>query len=314
MPNVFITGATGFIGQKLCEEMLTRCWKIKACVRKGSGKLLPAGIESMSIDSIETCPFKKEDFSEIDTVIHLAARVHILKESENDSLAAFRKLNVHATECLARTAAAAGVKRFIFMSSVKVNGEGSAEIYREDDPPDPKDAYGISKKEAEDVLRRIGRETGLEIVILRSPLVFGPGVKANFRQLMKIACLPLPLKNVDNQRSMIYLGNLVDAVLTCVTHPGAAGQTFLISDGHDISTPDLVRKLAEAMGRRAHLFSLPGGVLNILGKIAGKSDAIEKLTGSLRVDSSKIREVLGWKPPFTTEEGIAETAGKGKAC
>jgi len=206
-------------------------------------------------------------------------------------------------------AAKAGVKRFIFISSVKVNGEGSQVSYTENDTPAPQDAYGVSKREAEDLLVRIAVETGLQVVILRCPLVYGPGVKANFKNLIKLANsgLPLPFKGINNRRSFLYIGNLVDAINTCITHPLAVGETFLVSDGQDVSTPDLIKMIVSAMNKKAVLFSLHPNILKVLCKIAGKSEELEKLTGSLLVDSSKIRNLLGWRPPFTLEEGIRET-------
>ncbi|MBU1366771.1 MAG: NAD-dependent epimerase/dehydratase family protein, partial [Candidatus Omnitrophica bacterium] len=177
------------------------------------------------------------------------------------------------------------------------------------DIPAPQDAYGISKREAEDSLACIAAETGLQTVILRLPLVYGAGVKANFKNLIKIAGagLPLPFKGINNRRSFLYIGNLVDAIFTCIAHPQAAGETFLVSDGQDVSTPDLIKMIASAMNKKAVLFSLPHGILKALCKIAGKGEEVEKLTGSLLVDSSKIRNLLGWNPPFTMEEGVKET-------
>ena len=257
----------------------------------------------------------------VDTVVHLAGRAHVMDSrwslpcawipafagmtrvagmtrGGNDELLTFRKVNVYGTERLARMAVKAGVKRFIFISSVKAEGN---------------DAYGVSKREAEDSLACIAKETGLEIVILRLPLVYGPGVKANFRNLIKLASsgLPLPFKGINNRRSFIYLGNLVDAILTCISHPLAAGETFMVSDGQDVSTPDLIKMIAGAMNKKAVLFSLHPVILKALCRIVGKSAELEKLTGSLLVDSSKIRDLLGWKAPWTLEEGIRETVNKG---
>jgi nucleoside-diphosphate-sugar epimerase len=245
----------------------------------------------------------------IDVVIHLAARVHAVHETTADFLDAFRQVNVFGTQHLARMAAKAGVQRFIFISSVKVNGEGSSVPYSEKDIPRPEDAYGISKREAEEALTGIAAQTGLQTVILRLPLVYGPGVKANFRDLIRIvsAGLPLPFQSIRNQRSLVYLGNVVDAIATCVVHPLAANETFLVSDGEDISTPKLLEMIAIAMNKKVVLFSLPHGLLKVLCGLVGKGQELEKLTGTLVVDSSKIRRLLGWKPPFSMREGIAET-------
>jgi len=245
----------------------------------------------------------------LDTVVHLASRVHILNDSAVDPVKAFREVNVLGTERLARMSAKAGIRRFIFISSVKVNGEGSLRSYTEKDIPEPQDTYGISKREAEDSLACIAAETGLQTVILRLPLVYGPGVKANFRNLIKIVAsgFPLPFKGIDNRRSFLYLGNLMDAIITCIAHPSAAGKTFMLSDGQDVSTPDLIKMIARSMNKKVILFSLHPGILKALCKISGKTEDLEKLKESLFVDSSMIRDLLNWKPPFTLEEGIRGT-------
>ena len=242
---------------------------------------------------------------DVDFVVHLAGRAHVMNEQESDPASVYYRVNVSGTKRLAEQAAEAGVKRFIFISSVKVNGEGSHLPYTEKDVPKPQDAYGISKREAEQILASVAAETGLQVVILRLPLVYGAGVKANFKNLIKIAGagLPLPFKGINNRRSFLYIGNLVDAIFTCIVHPQAAGETFLVSDGQDVSTPDLIKMIASAMNKKAVLFSLHPGILKALCKIVGKNEELEKLTGSLLVDSSKIRNLLGWKPPFTLGEG-----------
>jgi len=244
-----------------------------------------------------------------DAVVHLAARVHLMHDTAQDPLALYRATNTEATLNLARQAARAGVKRFVFVSSIKVNGEGRDTPYRETDVAAPEDAYAISKWEAEQGLQRIAQETGLEIVILRPPLVYGPGVKANFLRLMQTVQRgwPLPLGAIRNRRSLLYLGNFVDAIRLCVEHPAAAGQTFLLDDGEPVSTPELIRALARAMGRPARLLAVPVGVLEWSGALLGRRAAVARLTGSLCVDSSAIRSRLGWVPPFTMEAGLAAT-------
>jgi len=307
--KVLVTGANGFIGQALCKFFCTSGFGLLAAVRQKDNRLL-ADYEVVEVGDIGPQTDWQKALTGMDTVVHLAGREHILKEHSSNFLMEFRKINVLGTERLARMAAKAGVKRFIFISSVKVNGEGALRSYTEKDIPEPQDAYGISKREAEDSLARIAGETGLKTVFLRPPLVYGPGVKANFKNLMKIAGagLPLPFKGINNRRSFLYLGNLVDAIIICISHPLAAGETFLVSDGQDVSTPNLIKMIALAMDKKAVLFSLHPGILKALCKIAGKGKEMEKLTGSLLIDSSKIRNLLGWKPPFTLEEGIKETA------
>ena len=196
------------------------------------------------------------------------------------------------------------------MSTVKVNGEGRGVPYCEDDIPEPSDPYGISKWEAEKIIKSIADETGMEAVIIRAPMVYGPEVKANFLKLLKAVDrgIPMPVAGVKNKRSMIYLGNLVDSIIACINHPGAAGQTYLVSDGEDVSTPELIRQIAEALGKPARLFYMPMFMLRLAGIITGKSKEIERLTGSLTVDSSKIRKELGWSPPFTLAQGLNQTA------
>jgi UDP-glucose 4-epimerase len=244
-----------------------------------------------------------------DSVVHLAARVHMMRESAQGPLVLYREINTVATLNLARQAAHAGVKRFVFISTIKVNGEGRDTAYRETDAPAPEDAYAISKWEAEQGLRRIEQETGMEVVILRPPLVYGSGVKANFLRLMQLIQngWPLPLGAIRNRRSLLFLGNFVDAIRLCVEHPDAAGQTFLLDDGESVSTPDLIRALARAMGRPARLPAVPVGVLELAGALLGKREAVARLEGSLYVDSSLIRSRLGWTPPFTMEAGLAAT-------
>ena len=311
MSTILITGVNGFVGRALCKVMLAKGWQVRGTIRsaKDMASLL-SGVEAVEIQSIGTDTDWASALTGVDTIVHLAARVHVMRDTSTDSLAAFHEVNVKGTERLARTAAASGVKRFIFLSSIKVSGEGRKPPYTEHDSPAPQDFYGVSKWEAEQVLQKIAAETGLEVVILRPPLVYGPGVKANFLSLFKIVDrgIPLPLDRINNRRSFIYLENLVDAIVTCVNHPKAAGQTYLASDGEDVSTPELIRRVADALGRPARLFPVPPSLMRLAGKLFGKSEAVDRLLGSLVVDSSKIRRELGWKPPYTMEQGLKETA------
>jgi nucleoside-diphosphate-sugar epimerase len=291
--KILVTGANGFIGRSLCATLKEKGYFVRGAVRNNM-RDVPGVDEYAQVGDIDGSTAWRQALGGIDVVVHLAGRAHVLKDSAANPIESFRKVNVLGTERLARSCVEAGVKRFIFISSVKADGD---------------DAYGVSKREAENSLACIAKETGLEVVILRLPLVYGPGVKANFKNLIKLAIsgLPLPFKGINNRRSFLYLGNLVDAISVCIIHPLAAGETFLVSDGQDVSTPELIRMVAGAMGKRVVLFHLHFGILKTLCRIVGKAGELEKLTGSLVVDSSKIRNLLGWKPPFTLEEGIRET-------
>jgi UDP-glucose 4-epimerase len=242
-------------------------------------------------------------------VVHLAARAHITQETSSDAYAAFRAVNTAGTLNLARKAAAAGVRRFVFLSSVKVNGEGSPQAYRETDTPAPEDAYAVSKWEAEQGLWEISAETGMQIVILRIPLVYGPGVSANFLQLLQTVNKgwPLPLGGIANRRSLLYVGNLVDAMLVALEHPDAANKLYLLSDGQDVSTSQLVVLIAKALNKPPRLFAVPQGLLRMVASLMGKTNAVDRLFGSLILDSSKFRKELSWVPPFSMQQGLAET-------
>ncbi|MCB2149554.1 MAG: NAD-dependent epimerase/dehydratase family protein, partial [Deltaproteobacteria bacterium] len=243
-------------------------------------------------------------------VVHLAARVHQMAEDATDPLYAYRQVNVEGTRNLAESAARAGVKRFVYLSSVKVNGEENAKAYTETHEPSPTDAYGISKMKGESALKTICEKSGMEFVIIRPPLVYGPEVKANFLALMRLVdCrIPLPLASVTNRRSFIYLGNLIDCIYNCMTHPAAAGQTYLVSDDKDVSTPGLIRLIATSLKKPVCLFPFPQAFLSIIGRLLGKENAIKRLLGSLTVDISKIKRELNWTPPFTIESGLLDTA------
>lgn len=248
--------------------------------------------------------------SSVDCVIHAAARVHVMHDTEEDPLAAFRDLNVTGTMNLARQAADAGVKRFVFISSIKVNGEltSSGRPFTETDVPNPQDAYAQSKHEAEQGLRQLSAETRMEVVIIRPPLVYGPSVKANFGALKRAVQLgwPLPLGAVNNQRSLVALDNLVDFIVTCIIHPKAANQTFLVSDGQDLSTTELVRGMAQAAGVPARLLPVPVWALQAGASLLGKYDSVQRLCGNLQVDIFKARSLLGWLPPVSVEKGLRQ--------
>ena len=299
--RVLVTGARGFIGTSLYSAL-----------QRSEFSVVPAPRLPCPADQI----LPIATVSSLHAVIHLAARVHVMRDTVADPLAAFREVNVDTTLRLAAQAAAAGVRRFVFVSSVKVNGEATTagHAFTERDAPAPQDAYALSKWEAEQGLRQIAVSSGMEVVIIRPPLVYGPGVKANFAALMRAVQhgVPLPLGAVHNLRSLVGLDNLVDFIITCARHPAAANQTFLVSDGADISTPDLVRAMARAAGRPARLLSVPVGVLASLASLVGKRAAVDRLCSSLQLDISKSHELLQWAPPVTLEEGLRRAFAVGK--
>lgn len=311
MTSILVTGANGFVGRALCEHLMQQGYVVRGAVRR-SEIILDSKISRVTVGEINSQTEWSAALAGVDLVIHLAARVHVMKETSIEPLDAFRHTNVQGTENLARSAAAHGAKRLVFVSSIKVNGEETigGRSYTELDVSSPKDPYGVSKWEAEQALHRVAKETGMEVVIVRPPLVYGAGVKGNFAQMLKVVAkgIPMPLASVSNLRSLVYIGNFVDAMLTCATHPAAAGQTYLVSDGEDISTPDLLRQLGAAMGHPACLLPCPPVLLKMAGRLLGKSDQVERLLDSLQVDSSKIRRELGWQPPYALQQGLQATA------
>ena len=308
MNRVLVTGANGFVGQALCPLLADAGWIVRKVVRQAV-----RGVRTgcVAVGDIGPGTDWRAALDGVDAVVHLAARAHIMQDTAPDPLAAYRAINCGGSENLARQAAQAGVKRLVYLSSIKVNGESTAAYpFRADDTPHPQDPYGVSKWEAEQALQRVASDTGLEIVILRPPLIYGPGVKANFLRLMKLIerGLPLPLGMVDNRRSLLYLGNLADAVRICLSHPAAAGKTYLVSDGAPLSTAELVRHLAAALGKSATLLPVPPALLRLAGLLTGKRAEVARLLDSLEIDSSPIRRELGWQPPNTLEQGLAATA------
>jgi nucleoside-diphosphate-sugar epimerase len=307
-----VSGATGFVGLRLCQKLLAEGWYVRGAVRStASATKLPEGTDVIQIGAIGPNTDWSGKLDGMDTVIHLAARVHIMKETTDDPLSEFRYVNAAGTEHLARAAAKAGVRRLMYISTIKVNGERTKEIpFTEDDEPAPQDPYAISKWEAEQALQRISAETGLEIVVVRPPLVYGPGVKGNFLRLLKLVekSIPLPLSMVRNRRSLIGLDNLVDVLVRCIERPEASGQTFLVADGEDLSTPELLKHVAEALGRRARLFPFPSFLLRLGSKLMGVEGTWDRLFGSLVVDSRKVQRLLGWRPPVSVRDGLQQTA------
>lgn len=307
--RVLVTGASGFVGLPLLSVLEHGGMQPRAALRR-SGSLGERAFEAVVVGELGAETEWSSALADVDAVVHLAARVHVLRDTAADPLTEFRRVNTAGTLNLARQAAMAGARRFVFISSIKVNGEGCDMPYSERDAPEPEDAYGLSKLEAEQGLHEIARETDLEVVILRPPLVYGPGVKANFLKLMRVvdAGWPLPLGAACNRRSLLYLGNLLDAIQLCLSHPAAAGQTFLLSDGAPLSSADLVRAVAAALGRPARLMSVPPGMLRLMARTLGQGAVLERLLGSLVLDDRLIRERLGWQPSFDLEGGLAETA------
>ena len=306
--KLLITGGTGFVGQHLVSELKRRKLPYKTALRAQAGN--SAHPECISIGDINAQTNWSQALEGVSDVVHLAARVHITQETSSDAYAAFRAVNTQGTLNLARQAAAAGVRRFVFLSSVKVNGEGSPHAYLETDTPAPEDAYAVSKWEAEQGLWEISADTGMQIVILRIPLVYGPGVAANFLQLLQIVDKgwPLPLRGIANRRSLLYIGNLVDAIRVVLEHPDAANKLFLLSDGQDVSTSQLVELIAQALHKPPRLFAVPQGFISAVAGLLGKSSAVDRLFGSLSMDSTKIQRELQWKPPFSMQQGLAQTA------
>lgn len=310
--RILVTGAGGFVGQVLCDALLNRGDRVTALQRTPSqrNERDATAWRCHVLADIAQASGCGNVLSDVKVVVHLAARVHMMNDDAKTALAAYRQANLTGTENLARAAAAQGVKRFIFLSSIKVNGEQTTENpFRETDPPHPQDSYAVSKWEAEQALMRISAETGMEVAILRPPLVYGPRVRANFLRLLRWVDqgVPLPLAAVRNRRSMIYLGNLVDAIVTCIEHPAVAGRTYLLSDGEDVSTPDLIRRIAVALGRTPRLWPLPVGGLRALGALTGRGAEIDRLLQSLQVDSGRFHREAGWQPPFTLSQGVGQT-------
>lgn len=307
---VLITGANGFIGRELCGQLADRGWRVRAAVR--SGRTMPAALDTVTVDAVDERTDWRSALDRIDAVIHLAGRAHVVKDCATDPLADFRRINVEGTRNLARQAADAGVRRFVFISSIKVNGENTPadRPYTEVDRPAPADPYGISKYEAEEALRDLASESGMEIVIIRPPLVYGPGVQGNFLTMMRWLDkgIPLPLGWVANKRTLVALNNLVDLIITCIYHPAAANQTFLAGDGEDLSTTELLKRLGDALGKKARLLPVPAGLLTLFLRLLGKRAETQKLCGSLRVDIDKTRNLLGWTPPMSVDEALRQAA------
>ena len=307
-----VTGATGFVGRALLARLAADPSNTVCGTTRQPGGPLAPGIGRTVVPELGPDTPWLEALRGVDVVVHLAARVHVMHEHAQDPLAAFRRVNVQGSLALAQQAMQAGVRRFVLVSSVKVHGESTpvGRPFHADDALRPQDAYGRSKQEAEAALRALAQSGGMELVVVRPPLVYGPGVQANFRALLQAVARgwPLPLGALHNRRSLVALDNLVDLLVVCGRHPAAANQAFLVSDGRDLSTTELLQQMARALGRPAHLWPVPAAVLLALGRLAGRAAMVERLCGNLQVDIAKTRERLGWTPPVAVEEAMRRLA------
>jgi nucleoside-diphosphate-sugar epimerase len=312
MKRVLVTSANGFVGKQLGVTLSVAGYMTRGSVRNKNDRIqgLNGYSELSVVDDIGPNTAWVEALKDVESVVHLAARVHVLREASCTPLLEFRRVNVLGTERLAKEAARLGIRRLIFVSSVKVNGDATAtEPFRENDQPRPEGCYAVSKWEAECTLRSIAVQTGMEIVIVRPPLVYGPGVRANFLRLMTLIDrgIPLPIPPAKNRRSLIGLENLTLFLTRCVDHPGAANETFLISDGEDVSTRELVMRLAEGLERKARFLPISELCIRLAARLIGKEAAANRILKPLLVDAAKARQTLGWNPPVTLDSGLAAT-------
>ena len=320
--SILVTGSSGFVGRALCSSLLAQGHALRAAVRSAGSIPSAEGLDVVVVGEVGAQTDWSATLAGVDCVIHCAAQAHVTSKPGNNTLAAYRAVNVAGTRRLAEQAAALGVRRLVFLSSIKVNGEQTAlgtpfcvngspwGRAPRDDKLNLEDAYGLSKWEAEQVLWAVSAQTSLEVVVVRPPLVYGPGVKGNLLRLLGWVArgVPLPLGAVYNQRSLVGLANLLDLLLRCTEHPAAPGQTFLVCDGHDLSTPELIRLMAEGMDRPACLLPVPVALLHVGGSLFGKRGEIDRLVGSLQVDNGYTKARLDWTPPVSVEEGVRKMA------
>jgi nucleoside-diphosphate-sugar epimerase len=309
MKKILVTGVNGFIGKNIYKDLIKLNYFVRGAVRNLDTVLINGDTKYISVGNIDVETKWSNALEGVDCVIHCAGKTHVI--NKKDELDIYRTVNREGTKNLAEQAAEAGVKRLIFLSSVKVNGESTGKsngvkLFTTKDIPNPHDNYAISKFEAEKALWEVASKTGLEVVVIRLPLVYGHGAKGNLARLIKIiySKIPLPLGGIQNKRSLIGIDNLVDILARFIEHPNAAGKTFLVSDGEDLSTPELIRLLASTMGQSAKLFTVPTFLLKFFGFVIGKQSEINRLTGSLQIDNSYVRKILNWTPPVSVEEGI----------
>ena len=308
---ILVTGSTGFVGQAVIAGLLNAAYDVRACSRQYDA-ISRSGVHSFQTGDLSENTDWHQALQNVNVVIHLAARVHMMSDSVIEPLTEFRKINTVATLNLARQAAEIGVKRFVFLSSIKVNGEetNSESKFKPDDDFIPTDPYAISKYEAEQGLLALAKETGMEVVIIRPPLVYGPNVKANFVSMMKwvMKGIPLPFGAVRNQSSLVALDNLVYFIIRCIDNPKAANEVFLISDGEDVSTTELLQKVAGAFGKKPFLIPIPVSLMSFVARLIGKVDMADRLFGSLQIDNSKAKELLNWQPIITMDQQLIKTA------
>lgn len=301
--RIVVTGGTGYIGNRLLQYLAEHPVLLISLCRRLTSLAYSENVTQVLMTDLAALPHDADFLRGSDVAIHLAAKAHVTGES----LSEFQRINTEATLNFAKLCANSGIKRFIFLSSIGVNGISSNTAFRVTDHPLPVEDYAVSKLEAEIGLRQIAADTGMEVVIIRPPLVYGPNAPGNFGKLAKLAQknLPLPLGAIKNQRSLVALDNLVDLIVTCIDHPKASNQTFLVSDDQDVSTTELLQMMTHAAGKKPRLLPVPMSWLQLAGKLTGKSAVIDRLCGSLQVDISHTKQTLGWTPPISVKEGIA---------